>query len=105
MDIQIHPTHRRITHTGVVLLALPAVFASVATAIGLVGAGWVLIAFGSSAALLFPWIIWRNTCCRCPRCGAWLRVDRDSGRPPGGPQLFRCNRCEVLWDDQMRRGG
>jgi hypothetical protein len=104
MNVRIHPTHKRVTHTGVGLLALPAVLAAVASVVGVLSANWVFIAFALSAALLLPWILWRNTRCKCLQCGAWLRLHRDSGRPPGGPQLFRCERCEILWDDQMRRG-
>jgi hypothetical protein len=104
MDIRAHPRHKRDTQAGVAILALPAVLAGVASVSGLLGPNWVLVALAISAALLLPWIIWRNTRCKCPRCGSRLRVDRDSGRSPGGPQLFRCWQCEILWDDQMQRG-
>jgi hypothetical protein len=104
MNIQIHPTHKRHTQAGVALLSLPAVVVAVAGVVGYVSASWVLAAFAVSAVFLLPWILWRNTRCKCPQCGSWLRADRDSERPPGGPQLFRCYRCEILWDDQMERG-
>ena len=104
MLVRIHPTHRFYTQLEVGLLALPAVMAGFAAVLGLAGADLVLLAFGISAALLLAWILWRNTSCRCPQCGARLRVDRESGRPPGGAQQFRCQACEILWDDRMQRG-
>ena len=104
MEVRIHPTHKRYTRLGVGLLALPAGLAGIASVLGLLSATSMLLAFGVSAAFLLPWILWRNIRCQCPQCGAWLRVDRESGRSRGGPQLFRCNPSDILWDDQMERG-
>ena len=103
-NVRIHPTHKRYTSLVIGLLGFPVVLASIATVLGVVSANWLLLVFGVCALLALPWILWWNLLCRCPQCGHWLRVDRSQGRAPGGAQLFRCARCDILWDDGMQRG-
>jgi hypothetical protein len=105
LNVHIHPTHKRETQIGVAVLSLPGVLAALAGVAGLLGPTSVIVGLATSAMLLLPWIVWRNTRCQCPQCGARLRIDPDSGRPPGSAQLFLCRQCLILWDDRMERDG